>query len=210
MKIIYIYICELRLKRGMWIVSWLNETIFSQDSSVYFLFLSRLFYAANSFCIFLRSEFCIFIHKASSIHDANSSVLPLSHLKFVLRYNLRVTPRKRDEEARGSVCLSVWLINIRFMRREFDWPVLGSQWVERDEKVGAGDMTLAIEASLLHSSWHVPEVCSGERCKTSQRTAAMEARNKESVAKNGRKTRRLCLFPDKRNHRVLLIACLRA
>ena len=46
--------------------------------TLYFLFLSRLFYAANSFCIFLRSEFCIFIHKASSIHDANSSVLPLS------------------------------------------------------------------------------------------------------------------------------------
>lgn len=152
------------------------------------------------------------IHSAF-FFDQSSAFSFIRRAPFLMRiprcYRSAIS-RKRDEEARGSVCLSVWLTNIRFMRREFHWPVLGSQWVERGEKVGAGDMTLAIEASLLHSSWHVPEVCSGERCKTSQRTAAMEARNKESVAKNGRKTRRLCLFPDKRNHRVLLIACLRA
>lgn len=61
--------------------------------------------------------------------------------------------------------------------------------------MGAGDMTLAIEANLLHSSWHVPEVCSGERCKTSQRTAAMEARNKESVAKKRQENETTLSFP---------------
>ena len=77
----------------------------------YFLFLSRLCYAANSFCIFLRSEFCIFIHKASTIHDANSSVLPLSHLKFVLRYNLRVTLGKRLRRGSTRFRLFASLIN---------------------------------------------------------------------------------------------------